>query len=220
MKKLSIFLIIIVTSTIWSCKKEPKFEYAYTYEENPFNCSAVDMDLIKEATFAYHDFIKKHYTFRQPNNLVEAHVNYLKVAQFNMFPVVEHVDDHMKNIIAALKEKEDLWTKTGNLYSLNYSHELIGCITNNLKDESIKAVFDEMLASNTFRTEIILPVILRSPEQVLSDTTLLSYVALDAFYASLLEIDFTMPTDELFNTVRDMNKTRGEKAKQELLSNE
>ena len=67
MKKISILLITIILFI--GCKNEPNITYHYQQKDDLFYCDAIDMNLIKEAIYAFEDYVENHYFMEPPKSL-------------------------------------------------------------------------------------------------------------------------------------------------------
>ena len=74
MKKISI-LLLVTSLFLISCKDEPSITYKYQDNIDLFSCDAIDMNLIKEAKYAFEDYIEKHYSFQDPKSVDMASQN-------------------------------------------------------------------------------------------------------------------------------------------------
>jgi hypothetical protein len=190
MKKISI-LLAFVALLFSGCKNEPKIDYQYQLEDDLFECDAVDMNLIKEAVYAFEDYIKNHYTYTNPKSVDQGYYYYWEIALNGRIPAVEFISPHILEIRDQLKKIDGLWVTNGETTTLNYNHPLIKCISDHLKDPQMKQTFDVLIQSHTFKENVFLASIKRISESLGNDAALDTYLALDTFYARILNLDFS-----------------------------
>jgi len=187
MKRLSILLLLFLALS--SCDNEPKLEYKYTEKDDLFQCSTVDMDLIKEAVHAFEDFIMNNYSFKEPYFVEKGYRNYWSVATTDRLPNIDKMDPHVRDVYNALMREEDLWIKSAEKITLNYDHEFAICILDNIKNKDAQETMAILLETHSFRPEIFTPVMKRNSKQLVADRGLATFAALELFYAKLYRID-------------------------------
>jgi len=186
--KNTFFLLVVITLLSTSCKQK-KIDYKYSDKEDLVACSSGgDMDLIKEAVYTFEDYISNHYTFLG-NTVAEGYNNYLKLLINNRPPASEFFNDHLKEVVAALKNEKDLWTTNGNSLRLNYHNELVNCIIENIQDTEMNTTIEVLSSSGTLTTEVLGPVLYtKRLLMAKKDRALATYVALDMFYTKLIQM--------------------------------
>ena len=227
--KRTFILLTIITLQFSSCK-EQKLEYQYSNKEDLIACSSGDMELIKEAVYAFEDYISKHYTFLG-NTVAEGYHNYLKLLINNRPPASEFFSDHLKEVVTILKNEKDLWEINGSQIRLNYNNELVNCILKNIRDEEIKTTIGVLASSGTLTTEVLGPALYAKKHLMeKEDRALATYVALDMFYTKLIQMSTPGYVEEskknsasselnLNNLTRiqqPINKTKQDSLKQQL----
>lgn len=190
MKKISTILLITFVFAM-SCKTEPNIEYKYQQEDELFECDAVDMALIKEAIYAFEDYIKNHYSFQNPKSVDQGYYYYWEISRSTRIPAVEFINPHVLNIRDELKKIDDLWITKGETTTLNYKHPMVKCISNYMVNPELKKTFDVLTESNTFKDQVFLALLKRDPIAIKKDPALATYLALDTFYARILNLDFS-----------------------------
>jgi len=186
MKK-NIILLAIITLQFSSCKQQ-KLDYKYSDKEELVECSSGDMELIKEAVYEFENYISEHYTFLG-NSTAEGYYNYLELLVDNRPPAVEFFSDHLKEIVTVLKNEKNLYTINGSKTRLNYDHELVNCILENIKDEQVKTTLNAMIPSKTISAVVLAPTLFsKKLTMAKDDRALATYVALDMFYTKLIHM--------------------------------
>lgn len=204
--------IIISTLTIMlfvSCKKE--LEYKYTDNDDILKCSSVDIDLIKEAVYAFEDYSKENYSFQIPKSVAQGYYFYWTIAINNRLPAIEFINPHIIKIRDILKEEKDLWITKNDETFLNMNHAIVTCISEQLINSEVKNLFNLLVDTNTFTTQVFLASLTKGDERVRDDKAFHTYLILDTFYARILNVDFN-------NLEASLNKNR-EKAIKEIEDN-
>ena len=191
--KLTIILLVVVVFT--NCKNEPQLS-EYKYSENDFqvNCENVDLDLIKEAVYSFEADITDYFTPKGNKNLLQAYprvVNYGINSRANFSKIVS---PHTQEIFEILKTDTELWNLNGETKSLNYDHELLKCIANNLTDKDLKTTFNALITTNSMSAKLFGEPLRRKAYLAVKDKNLATYIALDMFYAKLFDVDFYTET--------------------------
>ena len=181
-----VFLFSFIT-LIYGCG-ENEIDYKYATNEDLFECNNKDYRLVKEATYAFEDFITKNYVFLGVT-VPEGYHNYLKVLFNNRPPAVEYLSDHIKNITTVFENRDDLWTVKNNKVRLNYEHPAAKCIIDNVKDEELKKILDALISSNTVTPQVLAPILFEKKHLMAKeDRALAAYVTMDMFFSKLLEM--------------------------------
>ncbi|NND51173.1 MAG: hypothetical protein HKN54_02130 [Flavobacteriaceae bacterium] len=199
--------VLVITSAIllFSCNSEPKLAFKYAAEKNLFACPDVDMELIKEAVYAFEAFIFENYSFNAPDIEKAAYFNYLKNSEAKLLPMGEKFDDHIKNVFYALKSEASLWSGSDDHKTLNLDHEIVKCISDHIAIEAVKPVFKTLVDSKTLRGEIFAPTLRSHFNRMKEDRALATYVALDLFYAKIFQFDLSLTPTELAKQIREIN---------------
>jgi hypothetical protein len=189
MKKISSILIAVICFT--SCKNEPKITYKYQQKEDLFYCDAIDMDLIKEAVYAFEDYIENHYSMEPPNSVDKGYYFYWEISKSDRIPAVELINPHILEIRDELKKIENLWIINNDEAKLNMNHPIAKCIGDYMEDQQLKKIYDVLVESNTFKNLVFLAPLKRDPIKFRKDRALVTYLALNTFYARILTLDFS-----------------------------
>jgi len=194
MKKISILLITIILFI--GCKNEPNITYQYQQKDDLFYCDAIDMNLIKEAVYAFEDYVENNYFMEPPKSLEKGYYFYWDVSKSDWIPKVEFINPHILEIRDELKKIEGLWIENGIEAKLNMTHPFIKCISDYMDDQELKRIFDVLVETNTFKNQVFLAPLKRDPIKFSKDRALVTYLALNTFYARILNLDFNK-MDEL-----------------------
>ena len=90
-----------------------------------------------------------------------------------------------------LKKIDNLWIINGDDVKLNMSHPIAACIGDNMEDQELKKIYDVLVESNTFKNRVFLAPFKRDPIKFRQDRALVTYLALNTFYARILTLDFS-----------------------------
>ncbi|MBN4085196.1 hypothetical protein JYT89_02535 [Flavobacteriaceae bacterium AH-315-B10] len=194
MKK--IILPIFTILLFLSCNKEQKLEYKYADKEDLFNCSSIDMELIKDAVYAFEDHITQHYIAIPPNTLSKGYAFYWEIALRDLQPTAELFNNHLIQLVKRLKKEKKLWVVSKDKTTLNYNHPIMLCIAKNIKDKGINKTLNVLLETKSFRTKIFLPAFLGDNQMLIDDKALATFFALEMFYARVLDLNFDNITNE------------------------
>ena len=189
MKRISTLLIVAIM--FLGCKNEPNIAYKYQLEDDLFECDEIDMDLIKEAVYAFEDYIENYYFMEPPKSLDKGYYFYWDTSKSDWIPKVEFINPHILEIRDELKKIEGLWIINGIEAKLNMSHPFIKCISDYMDDQELKKIFDVLVQSNTFKNQVFLAPLKRDPIKFSKDRALVTYLALNTFYARILNLDFS-----------------------------
>lgn len=201
MKKIAFYLLIFIT--INSCKKEPQIDYKYNDKEDLFPCSEAEMDLIKEAIYAFEDYAINHYAKYEPKNIRQGMYFYWRVAiNDETYPKLQIVPPHIIKLRDILKQQDDLWATTNGKLHLNYNHPLLTCIAKYMDDKNGKEIFNTLLDSNTFKSNVYLAALKRKELELENDVAFRTYIALEKFYAKIMDVDFN-DLDTLYQKLRN-----------------
>ncbi len=203
MKK-NIILLSIIALQFNSCKQQ-NLDYKYSDKDKLVKCSSQEMELVKEAVYEFENYISKHYTFLGKST-AEGYHNYIELLYDNRPPAKEFFSDHLKEIVTALKNAENLYHINGNKTRLNYNHELVNCIIENIKDEQIKSSLYAMIPYNTLSAVTLAPILYsKKLTMAKEDRALATYVALDMFYTKLIYMSLPDYKEEPFKNRLDFD---------------
>jgi len=201
MKNIAFYLLIFLT--INSCKKEPQIDYKYNDKEDLFPCSEAEMDLIKEAVYAFEDYAIDHYAKYNPKTIGQGMYFYWKVSiNESTYPKLQVVPPHIIKLRDLLKQQNDLWTITNDKFHLNYNHPLLTCIGNTMNEKNHKDTFNTLLDSNTFKSSVYLAALKRKELELENDIAFRTYLALETFYAKIMNVDFN-DLDALYQKLKE-----------------
>jgi len=191
MKTFSIkLLLLLLIFNLTSCKKENSTsslsEYKYADLTQTINCSTLDSKLLNEALYTFENDIANFYDNKQKNVIRAYNVFIRKAASKNKPVLQEFVSEHSVNVAKALNE-------TGIFYNngLNYNHDIIKCIGENMSASGLETTFNALISTNSMGKELFQPALTGKASSMGKDKYLGLYVALEYFYSEVNKIDFS-----------------------------
>ena len=112
-----------------------------------------------------------------------------------------YINSHIIKLRDILKNEKDLWITKNDETFLNINHPIVDCITEQIIDPEVKKLFNFLIDTNTFSTEVFLASMKRGDERIKNDKAFNTYLILDTFYARILNVDFN-------NLEASINKNR------------
>lgn len=215
MKKISTILLI-ATILFTSCINDPKIEYKYQDNEDLFSCDGIDMDLVKEAVYAFEDYIKDHYSMEPPNSVDKGYYFYWDISKSDRIPAVEYINQHILDVRDELKKIDGLWIIENDEAKLNMKHPIAKCIGDYMEDQELKRIYDVLVETNTFKNLVFLAPFKRDPIKFRKDRALMTYLALNTFYARILMLDFSN-MEELMLINRNKYLEEQQRIKEEMM---
>ncbi len=193
MKK--IILILAVSISILSCKKNNSSALStYKYADKPqtLACSTIDSKLFTEAYYAFENAILIHgaNTNRRPGSVINtdfAFRNFTARAQNNL-RIQDYITEETAAVFKVLKT-QDIWD--GN--HLNYNSDIVKCIANSISNTEIKQTFKTLQSVNSLDPKLMAAAIYGNTKarDKFKDKALMTYVALDIFYAKMQNVDMS-----------------------------
>lgn len=194
LKPLSILVVLLFFT---NCKKEATLsEYKYADKVSNVNCQSISPELLKEALFSFEDDIANYYARDGKQNLSQAYSRTINLGIYGNAKYNEIVSPHTLEIFEILKSKTDLWDVSKKNKSLNYNHNLVKCLADNISSKDLKTTFNALLSTNSMSSKLIGEPLKRQSNLAIKDKYLATYIALDMFYAKLFNVDFNAPKKE------------------------
>ncbi|AUS04557.1 hypothetical protein [Pseudotamlana carrageenivorans] len=185
--KLIFFTFLI--SVTYGCKQEDSFKnYKYDKQPDIISCKNINTKLLKEAVYSFEDDILKYTKLGNPNNdLAQAYNQTIRSAVYRRLRVQDIASPHSLEVLEALKKQPNLWAKSNEKTHLNYQNATTKCIANNLKDRNLKTTFNALLNTNSLTSKLFGTPLMTKYRNALNDKHLATYIALDLFYAKLID---------------------------------
>ncbi|MCX7547195.1 hypothetical protein OS188_04430 [Xanthomarina sp. F1114] len=188
-KSLIKLLIVTFSLTLFNCKNETSTfnDYKYADQENILVCNGLDTKLYFEALVSFEDDMTDKYD-PSTKNLRRGYSFFTRDALAGKVNFQEIVSPHTMKVFEALKKDTDLWNQDN---SINYNSKLLTCIGNNFRNNDLKATFHALVSTNSMRSDIFGPPLVKFVKNSHEDRYMAAFVAFDLFYANLFNVDPT-----------------------------
>ena len=190
MKK--IVLATVLSISILSCKQEPTFDYKYADQPPVITCESNDSKLLNEAYYTFENAIltQANNNNRRPNfniTVENALRSFIYRAKGNI-RITDYVSKEAFDVFNALKNK-DIWDGK----QLKNNTTITECIGNNISNSTIKKSFNSLRSVESLSPTLVASAIIddRSIKDQYNDKVLMTYVALDMYYAKFFDTDFS-----------------------------
>lgn len=193
MKK--IVLAAAISLSILSCKKEAEFDYKHSEKPATITCDNVDVKLLSEAYYAFENaiMIQAENTKRRPqvkvtiDNAMRSYINRTK----GNIKITDYITEESLAIFNVLKN-QDIWEGA----QLKSNSTINECIAKGISNKGIKSSFNTLLSIESLDPKLIASAITdnRGARGQFRDKTLMTYVALDMYYAKFFNTDFSKLT--------------------------
>ncbi len=191
--KSKIILSLIVAIVLVGCEKP----LDYKYQELPQNvdCPGLDKQLMHEALYSFQNdigaFYNQHTDFREGSTsyYLEAYSQYVYFGFSGGARYQEIVSNHSIAILQKLKEIPGLFIEKEGRLALNYDHEYVACLLGSIQDDDLRTQFASMRKVNFLSPEIVAELMRINVLKITQDPYLAMYMALDAYYQYLADMD-------------------------------
>ena len=193
MKK--IILAATISISVLSCKQEVTFEHKYADKPATITCEGVDTKLLSEAYYAFENAIITHAknTNKRPNvNITPEYAlkNFVARSRGNI-KITDYVTKESLTVFKALKDL-DIW----NGPQLKNKAVVTECIGNTISNPTIKGSFNTLRSVESLSPKLMISAMVdnRAVRDQYKDKVLMTYVALDMYYAKFYNTDFSAVT--------------------------
>lgn len=201
---ISAFLLVI---TLVSCKQDKSFtDFKYADKPIALPCNLNNSKLYNEALYSFEDDLLNFYDKDKKSSVLRVYSQFIREAVYNTAKYQNIVSEHTLKVFEALKQDTDLWNLNNPASNLNYSSNLMDCISKNIKDTDLKTTLNALLTTNSMSPKLFGAPLLTNYRLALSDKALASYIAFDFYYAKLFNVDVTQVGTEKPQV--DFNKTK------------
>ena len=207
-------ITFLLAFTFFGCKKENTFsDYKYNDKPEVLVCNGLNSKLYQEALYSFEDDILKYYGKAKPNtSLVQAYSQLLRNSIYDRLKFEDVISEHTVKVFEALKNEDNLWDANNTKSHLNYSSNIIKCISSNMQDKSLKTTFDALITTNSLSPKLFGTPLMSKYRTALNDKYLATYIALDLYYSKLFDIDlskvnFDEPEPLDFNVIPQKSDT-------------
>jgi len=193
MKK--IILAAAISVSVLSCKKEATIAYKYADKPAAVTCESVDSKLYSEAYYAFENaiLIYAQNTNRRPNFKItvdNALKNFISRSRGNI-KITDFVTEESFAIFNQLKS-ENIW----NGPNLKSDASITECIGNSISNKEIKASFNALRSVGSLNPKLMVSAMTdnRAVRDQFKDKALMTYAALDLYFAKFFNTDFSAIT--------------------------
>jgi len=193
MKK--IILAAVISVSVLSCKKEATIEYKHADKPATIACEGVDEKLFSEAYYAFENaiLIQAKNTNRRPNFTItvdNALKNFISRSRGNI-RITDYVTEESLAVFNLLKT-QDIW----NGPQLNSKAEITECIGNSISNKTIKGTFNTLRSVESLAPKLMVSAMTdnRAIRDQYKDKALMTYAALDLYFAKFFNTDFSAVT--------------------------
>ena len=193
MKK--IVLAAVISISVLSCKKEVTFEYKHADKPATITCENVDGKLLSEAYYAFENaiLIQAKNTNRRPNTSItpeNALKNFIARSRGTV-KITDYVTEESFVVFNALKGL-GIW----NGPQLKNDATITECIGNEISNPVIKGSFNTLRSVESLSPKLMVSAMTdnRAIRDQYKDKALMTYVALDMYYAKFFNTDFSAVT--------------------------
>jgi len=180
------FLTLILFITFSSCDNSKKIEYKYAESPKVLACDFPNSNLYNEAIYSFENDITNTYDIKN-KSVPRSYTSLITALMRGNFKIEDVASAHTLKIAQQLKNETDLWTTENGKSSMNYSHPIVDCMVNNIKNSDTQKTMNALLSTNSMRPKIILPILSANARTMQNDGSLKSYLAFDFFYSQLLD---------------------------------
>lgn len=189
MKSFSLICLLLILMSCQETKQKVTIDYKYSDVEQAIDCSPEINALLHEALLSFEDDIMQHYD-------QESKRTYMAYGKF-LFPGLKGAaeykrlaSEHSKTILQALRS-ENIIINSGAKSNLNYSHPAVQCVIEGIEDNGIKNTIKALVDSNSMNPALFDTRMRNKGRALDKQRYLATYVALDAYYQYLANVEFT-----------------------------
>ncbi len=190
MKK--IILAAALCATVISCKQEKTMTYKYADKPQTVTCDNVDAKLYSEAYYAFENAIvmQAKNTNRRPNfNITPEYAlrNFLRRSA-GIIKITDYATQEAFEIFHKLKDQA-IWDGP----QLKSNAAITECIGSSIENNTTKTSFNTLRSVESLDPKLMAAAINdnRGARNQFSDKALMTYVALDLYYAKFFNTDFS-----------------------------
>jgi hypothetical protein len=188
------FILLLIVSIFFNCKEEKKeitfSDYQYADKQQVLACDNFNSKLLNEALYTFENDLL-NYNNNDNQNLTQAYSQFVRLAIYGNVKYADMVSPHNLTVFEALKKEVALWSINDSKSNLNYNNLVVHCIGNNIQDTGLKTTFNALLSTNSMSPKLFGAPLVSNFRAAAKDRYLAAYIALDLYFAKLIDIDFT-----------------------------
>ncbi|WP_341199558.1 hypothetical protein [Croceibacter atlanticus] len=192
-----ILLPLILVTVLWSCKTEQKdYEYSFNNYPDRFICDSLDTKLIKEAFYSYEEDIYYYNNDPKKKNLMKAMAKWINHAIKEKVTPEQIISERTVTLFKMLKKKHpEFWIKNQGEMTLNLDSPFMTCVFNNIDDNNVKTTFLALKDTNTFKPELVEPLLTGNYSRLAIDPYLNHYAVFQYGFGRMFNKDLTTIKD-------------------------
>lgn len=191
-KRITLFIGIIL---FIGCEKP--LDYKFQDKPQKVECPGIDKSLMHEALYSFQEDLGAQYNDYTDYKKGGTQYYMEGYAQFVFFgfsgtaPYQKMVSPHSLDILKELQNERDLWTSKNGKIALNYSSDYVSCLLTSIANEELREKLNSLKEVDYLTPQIIAETMRINVIEVVQDPYLAMYMALDAYYQPLMNIEFT-----------------------------
>ncbi len=190
MRTLVYLCFVIFITSCETGKKSAPLEYIYAEKKQVINCENQNNALLNEALYSFENDIIKKYD-RDAQRVAYAYANFIMPGITGTVDFKRLASDHSQKILQKLIEEEIIIPNVGTKSNLNYTHPAVSCIIDASEDTAIKQTLESLIKVGGMDPSLFDTRLVNKGPDLYTQRNLALYVALDAYYQNLADVDFS-----------------------------
>ena len=191
MKKLFVTLIII--ASYYSCGGD-LLEYKYQDKELTIDCKEIDIPILKEALYSFEDDIASFYNNENysPGTSIYyqfGYANFIYTGSTGEADFKNIVSPHSLSVLSELRKEPELFIEKKGASNLNYQHEFVQCLINQIKNTEIQDKIKTLLSVDFLTPKNMAEFYRVNIEDAKTDRHFALFIALDTYYQYLIDLE-------------------------------
>ncbi|AEH01731.1 hypothetical protein [Lacinutrix sp. 5H-3-7-4] len=190
MKTISKLLILAILVNFSSCdNSKNQIEYKFASSPKVLACEMSNSELYNEAIHSFENDIVAFYDKNATNNKFKTYSGFINNLNNGRIRFDVIASKHSLDIAKQLQKESNLWSTKNATTTLNYSHPIVDCISNNIKTQYIKETFNALLTTNSMRKNLILPPLQGITRSIQTDGSLIAFLAFEYYYPNIWNLN-------------------------------
>ncbi|MFT5752311.1 MAG: hypothetical protein ACI828_001049 [Flavobacteriales bacterium] len=193
MKTIVCALAFIFLASCQETTKQRTIDYKFSDKEQSIQCEGQNNALLNEALHSFEDDIARNYD-PESRRIYNAYAKFIMPgmggkADYNKLP-----SEHTKKILEILIA-EKIIVKGGIHSNLNYEHPAVQCIINGIEEFGLKNTINALTSTKGMNPTLFDTRMRNKGRDAEKKRYMAMYIALDAFYQNLANLEFTPATN-------------------------
>ena len=188
------FTLLLVTLFLLTtnCKQGEKLEYQYANQPDTIKCfnPEINTALLKEAFYSFQEDVKLQFA-KNSGNTAQGYSIFINTIAAGNSIDPSKVSEQSRKILEQLKKEDGLWVNDNGKYHLNYESDLVTCLRDNIGDPNLQTTFNALVSTNSMNPKIFAAPLRTQIRNIQNNKFLGTYMALDMYYAQLMDVDFS-----------------------------